>query len=408
MQLSVKIIGWIVNSSTVLLSIITTVTILTACNTQGVVVFAPTESPPGSQLIHFQHPSGSFSLDVPDDWAIYAHDSSSLAAAFFTPPGAAAPALEVAAINLGNTAAGESLSSLISDYVEILQSTGSAYSEQDRQQLPDGSWRITGIRSNVGGEPQAINMFIMQQDTILSVANIILTEDTNVQSKLERAVNSLSLAPASTLSSAPLDILASFNPGPVTVTNAFSWSTPEGIYFVTGEVTNTGIQPVTSVPVHARLLTPEGETTDEASDTTMGLQIAPGQFAPFSLRFGQGLPDGTSTFVLTLGSEEWRSSMTDTPSMATESLTWDSSSSVTTEGHLVISGTVTNMGETRVEDIIAIITVFDAKENVIAAGFVPVDEPTLAAGESSTFTIRVSEMGNSPENFIVDVQGVLS
>lgn len=381
---------------------------LSACNSQGVVVFSPTEAPPGSVTVHFEHPSAVFGLEVPDNWSIFVNETDTLATAFFTPPGDAAPALEVGAVTLEDTLASQPLSSIISSYVDELRSRGRYISEQDRQQMGDGSWRITAIRANVAGSPEAINTFVIQNNSTLLIANAKVSENSNTRTGLELAINSLTLSSTPILSPAPLETLTSLNTGPIVVTNAFSWSTADGVYFITGEVTNIGSETVNSVPVHVSLLTENGTTTAEAPDVTMGLVLEPGRFVPFSLRFGQGLPEGSTSFTVNVGDDAWRNAMTPTSETASDALTWDSTSSVTTEGYLEVTGTVTNMSNDNVQNIVAIITVFDADENVIAASFVDAVPPSLAPGAEASFFFRVSEMGNTPENFIVDVQGLSS
>ena len=51
-------------------------------------------------------------------------------------------------------------------------------------------------------------------------------------------------------------------------------------------------------------------------------------------------------------------------------------------------------------------TVFDGAQNVIAAGFTDITPAELAPGDSTTFEITLPEMGGSPENYIVNIQGV--
>ncbi len=52
------------------------------------------------------------------------------------------------------------------------------------------------------------------------------------------------------------------------------------------------------------------------------------------------------------------------------------------------------------------VTVFDGSQNVIAAGYADVTPDELAPGESADFEIDLPEIGGSPENYIVNFQGV--
>jgi len=95
----------------------------------------------------------------------------------------------------------------------------------------------------------------------------------------------------------------------------------------------------------------------------MGHALQPGGFAPFSLRFGVQ-PPGISTYNIILGSEgSWqpRTDVIDLPVTNT--------SRTEPDGRLFISGQVSNPGNSVLEQIRVVATIFDAEQNVIAAGF---------------------------------------
>jgi hypothetical protein len=159
---------------------------------------------------------------------------------------------------------------------------------------------------------------------------------------------------------------------------------------------------LTDIPVRAVLLTDNNLSVVEAVDQVMGYGLPPGGFAPFSLRFGQGQPALTTTYELILGDEEWLSDANIVLSGA-DALPWTDESSYTEEGHLLITGTVTNMGAETVNSLRAVVTVFDEAQNVIAAGFTDLSQ--LAPDESADFQIRVPELGGEAAQYIVNIQG---
>jgi hypothetical protein len=52
------------------------------------------------------------------------------------------------------------------------------------------------------------------------------------------------------------------------------------------------------------------------------------------------------------------------------------------------------------------VTVFDSRQNVIAAVFSLVTDASLAPQESVDFNIQIAEMGGDPSNYIVNIQAL--
>jgi hypothetical protein len=157
--------------------------------------------------------------------------------------------------------------------------------------------------------------------------------------------------------------------------------------------------------VRAVLSTADGIGVAEAVDTVMGYTILPGGFAPFSLRFGQGQPALTTTYTLSLGSADWQPAES-IAVYGADQLTWTDDTSYTNQGHLVVSGAVTNTGSRTVRSLRATVTIFDRQRRVIAAAFTDLAPDTLAPGESLPYQMLVAEMGGAPANYIVNVQGL--
>jgi hypothetical protein len=198
--------------------------------------------------------------------------------------------------------------------------------------------------------------------------------------------------------------LASVTANSLEILHVTTWTTPAGVFFITGEVGNYGSTWAENVPVRAVLNTVDGLPVAEATDTVMGYGIPPGGFAPFSLRFGQGQSAITASYELSLGGADWKPGETQTI-YGQETLKWSDDSTVESDGRLLITGTVTNDGGELVRNLRAVVTVFDTTGGVIAAGFADVT-PGLNAGASADFNIVVPEIGGTPVNYIVSVQGL--
>ncbi len=378
------------------------VMLLASCQDPAV-VFAPTALPSDHSPQTYTHPGGTFSLIIPSDWAVYTQNTAQLASAAFTPPGKTTPLLRIAAVNLNVKPI---LSDVIQVYQQELRSDLPHYTEQDRQLMEDGSWRLTGLREAIGGESEQVNTFIIADDTLLAIVDVIMPAAPELLPQLEHGVNTLQINPDARLEATSLQVLSAISSTSLEIMNVSTWWTAQGVYFVTGEVANRGIEYVTDVPVRVELQTGQDEGVAEALDTAMGYGIRPGEFAPFSLRFGQGQPENTLNYVLTLGNAEWNPLPEQTQLYGSEVLTWTDQSTVTQDGHLLISGSVTNTGQDPAFDPLATVTVFDAKQRVIAAGFTSVLDGALRPGMSEAFSIRVPEYGGEAVNYYVNIQAL--
>jgi len=371
----------------------------------GAVVFAPTPPPPDQSPARYEHPSGAFSVVMPRQWAIYEQNTTTLATAAFSSPSSDEPDLLFAAINLGREVDATELGDIITLYQTQVRSDTGYYVEQSRQAMGDGSWRMTGVRSGVGGETQKLNTFIERSGTFVGLIEVLIPDDPARMQVLQTIINTFALHSDAALEPTDLTTLAYAKDSSLGVLHVATWSTPTGVFFVTGEVANYGLTTVSSVPVSVALQNADGLTVLGAVDQVMGHGIPAGGFAPFSLRFGQQ-PSLAVTYALALGGADWQPSSTEPVIYGQKEMTWTDESRFDSFNRLVVSGSVTNISDTLIREPRATVTVFDGAQNVIAAGFTDIAPAELAPGVSTTFEITLPEMGGSPENYIVNIQGV--
>lgn len=370
----------------------------------GAVVFAPTQPPPDLSPMLYTHPSGAFSIVLPRNWAVYEQNTTLLAAAAFAEPGTDEPVLRLGVVNLGRSVDSALLADLLDRYQTVIRPDAAHYTEVDRQAMGDGSWRLSGLHESVGGLTQQVNTFIQRAGNFIGVVEVIIPNDAARLANLQQIANTFTINTNSSLAATEPETLAQLNAGGLEVIHLSHWSTPSGVFFITGEVANLGSTFIEDVPVRAVLRTAEGLPVAEAVDVTMGYGIPPGGFAPFSLRFGQGQPALTATFELALGGVDWIP-QSDRAVYGQESLTWTDSSQVEGDGSLVITGSATNIGAAVIRDLRAVVTVFDTNGDVIAAGFSDF-APNLNPNESASFRLAIPEMGGQPANYILNVQGL--
>ncbi|MFN8372131.1 MAG: FxLYD domain-containing protein [Anaerolineae bacterium] len=386
----------------------------------GAVVFAPTPLPPDLTPARYEHPGGAFSVTLPRSWAVYVQNTTTLAAAAFSIPGHDEPALTIAVVNLGTAIAVDAFGALIDQYQAQARPDLGHYSEQNRQAMGDGSWRITGIRQLTGGAAQQVNTFIDRDEAFMSVVEVVLPDEPLLFEQLQTAVNSISVNPSAPLLPADVSALSAASTSRFSVLNSAAWTTASGVLFITGEVANYGDQTALNLPVRAVLLGDDGQELAEARDVVMGHGITPGGFAPFSLRFGQGQVSRSTRYRIELGAPEDGGVV-----YGADVLAWTDASSFNRDGQLVIAGIVSNCrvalapaqeelvlqptavpdcGTTTVHNPRVMVTIFDSGGNVIAAAFSDLAFDTLAPGDSAPYQLIVGEFGGQPANYIVNVQ----
>jgi len=381
--------------------------LLTACDNQGAVVFAP-NSDDSLQLATYTHPSGVFSLDVPPEWVTYPQTTDNLAAVTFSLPGMPTPHMTIAVIQLDETDRATDFTVLLDAYQQGVRVDATSSVEQSRQALPDGSWAITGLRIGIDGTLQTVNSFVVRDEAIFSVIEVILPLDEATAALVELAANTFRVNPgAAELTPTSLLTLSTINIAPIEAINIATWTTDNGVFFITGEVANHTREAIAPVPIRLTLQDDNGAVIGEAFDASMGHGIAAQGFAPFSLRFGEGMPSDLAAFSVSLGDDVWQATFADADFIQGDSLTGVSNTSLATDGQLTVEGTVTNNGTQAVSDVLVVITVFDDQQRVIAGRFFPVSETPLTPGETIDYAVLVPELGGNPSDFIVELQGVV-
>lgn len=377
---------------------------LSACTGGGAVVFAPTPLPPEATPNEYRHPSGAFSLLLPRTWTLYEQMTGLFASATFAPPDSDTPLVQISVVNFGREIASDELGDIMNQYQSNIRPDITRYTEQDRQAMGDGSWRVSGLRQSSADTPQQMNTFIQRNGMLLAVMEITVALDATLQSQTQTIINTFSIAESADLPVSELAILSGVAQSQVQIVNLSTWTTTTGIFYVSGEITNSGELDIAELPVRAQLLTQSGDIVADANDVVMGYTIESGGFAPFSLRFGQGQPSDATRYTVSLGSETYSTIETDVIGFPV--LQWEDSTQTTSDGAIFITGTVTNTGESSVLSPRAIATLFDESGRVIGAAFADADKTELPAGETANFNVLISEVGGNPSNYVVNVQSL--
>ena len=378
--------------------------ILSACSGGGAVVFAPTDLPPEIAPNEYSHPSAAFSLLLPRTWTLYEQTTSLFASATFAPPNSDIPLVQIVTLNFGRDVLADELGDIMSQYQSQIRPDLTRYTEEGRQAMGDGSWRMTGLRQSPAGETQQINTFIQANGSLLAILEITVPLDAGLQSQIQTIINTLSLADSADLPVSDLSVLTNVAQTEIQIVNLSTWTSSNGVFYVTGEVSNSSERTIAELPVRAQLQTQGGDVLADATDIVMGYAIESGGFAPFSIRFGQGQPSNSTRYTVSLGSEDYiEQTMT---VIGFPTLQWMDETQTTRDGVIFITGTVTNTGEDGVLSPRAIVTLFDEGGRVIGTAFADADRISLSAGETANFNVSLSEIGGIPSNYVVNVQAL--
>jgi len=377
---------------------------LSACG-QGAVVYAPTPLPPDTSPIAYSHPSGAFQITIPRAWSAFTQSLPDLASATFSAPQIAEPLLTVTLLTVSEM---PDIATLLTIYQTEARPDSGRYTELERQAMGDGSWRLIGLRTTLGGVGQNINTFFQVHGTFISIIETVLPDspDPALARVLEEAVNSLQVNSGASLLPTTLFSAQKTATTPLRLTTVYLWTTPNGVMFLTGVLQNATNAPIGNVPLYAGLQTPDGVVVDGVSGQVMGYGIPAGGFMPFSLRFGNGQPISATRYTLTIGGGGWNPESATPRYYGEENFIITSDRSTTSEGFVVIRGDVTHIGTDIVRDPIAVVTVYDSQRHVIASAFTPIKDGVFLPQESASFNFNLTELGGTPAFHLVTVQAL--
>ena len=366
-------------------------------------VFESTNDNPVGSPTLYTHPSGAFAVLLPSTWAVYEHYWQTLAEASFSSPTSITPLLQISVIRLTSPIdSSDDLLYVLNEYQQNVRPDHARYKEIQREAMGDGSWRLSGLRDETGGTTQQVNTFIQFAAETLAIIEVRVGEDDR---QLQGILNTFQLYQDHILQPTDLTALASISKQPIEIYNVSAWTTPTGVFFITGEVRNQTDTVLSEIPIRAVLYTPDGRGVAEAVDKVMGHGIPAGELFPFSLRFGQGQPALSETYRLFVGEQNW------IPNRAVEVygedyLDWTVVEGFTSDGFFQLSGTVTNHSEVLVYLPMVTASVFDDQQRLIGAGFTKLEDVELEPGQSVPYTIIMAELGATPARYLVKAQGI--
>ena len=137
-----------------------------------------TPVPPDTGFVTYRHPTGVFTLRTPRVWiAGDLPDRSGVRVQFTTvEEGEAVARLSVYIVNTGQPMTPEAFAQAANAYQPPADLASFAWEQRDRTDLPDGSRRLTGVRTYPTLGPRALNIFLQGTGSFFSALEVDVTE----------------------------------------------------------------------------------------------------------------------------------------------------------------------------------------------------------------------------------------
>lgn len=364
----------------------------------------------------YTHPTGMFTLDLPPDWVVSDRSDAYAISVEFSPPGMADPVINVYVVSL-NAVPGQpsdatpdpnapppDVDALVAAYEgEFYDAPNAITKEQARDLQPDGSLRVKLIVDSAAGTSQH-NDFLQVVGPYFMALRIRLPDDPAIMRTLEHVVNTFRVNPQAGWASAPRTVEA-VRQDAVGFSSLNAWVDRNGGFVIAGQVVNNAAAPLEFVRIEAQLYDAENRVLVSLDDFVSSDVMLPGEYAPFSLVFSDGLPSGTVRYELH-ASARYAGTAAQT-FYGPENFTVSSQAEFDQNGFLVVSGQVRNDGTLTANLVKVVVVVFDQQGRVIATDTTLVDTQQLVPGQTSTFSVSFAELGGVPNTFTVSAQGVI-
>jgi hypothetical protein len=374
-------------------------------------------------FVTYQHPSGAFSLSLPPDWVVSDTSDAYALNVGFSPPGSPQPLILVYLVSasaLGRARPDDETvveipnpGTTVTDFDPLIglyqgsfyAFTDATYKEIDRTPQPDGSVRIRFLIESPEGVTQH-NDFVQVVGSYFVALRTRLPDDPSRLRTVGRIVNTLTVNSGSGWASVVPQQEDAAAEDLISFTSLNAWVDRNGGFVIVGQVVNNAAEAVEFVRLNASLFDEQNNLMLEQDDFVSSDLIPPGEYAPFSIVFSDGLPSGTARYLLEVSGRY--ADFTAQTFYGPENFALTSEADFDENGALLVSGQVRNEGNLSASLVKVIVTIFDAQQRVVATDTTLVDTQPLAPGETSTFSVRFFELGGEPNTFLVTAQGLIT
>lgn len=353
----------------------------------------PTEAP--RSYIGYQHSTGVFALNIPDDWEVIDDSSAQRLILHFVPPAGYGSRVQVDLRYTGPITA-EQISALIDESLAPLLSSG--YSEIARSELADGRIEIMLDYDDGRGGRGAERVLVGVYGPYFAVSRYFLatSDEYTLRQALEAMASSFSVDALAGWGSA----VAAINPAELLIVNTYQWVDEEDVLHFSGELYNAAPATIVDALLLVGFCDQNGTVLAELRQAPAVSRVTSGGRVPFAVTLS-GLPEAVQVCVSTASARPEPA----IPTLSTGLLISPGQASLLEEA-LVVDGSISNPELASLQDIVVSVAAYDVEGRVVGYASLSYGESlVLAPGASHRFQIVLSGLGGDPARYIILAQG---
>ncbi len=399
-------------SKIIVLLFILPLLVLSACQNNGddtaPLVVVATSAAPDAGFYTYRHESGVFSIRIPPNWvADNLPDPNGVRVQFSNLEGTESIVrLTVYLVNTGTPMTREGFLNAAAAYQppEDFAKLGWQLIEDPIDQS-DGSRRLVGVRNYPTIGPRAMNIFLQGNGSYFSALEADVTNaDTSLISTLAAVVNTYRVNSSVALQIGEVTGVTSFT-GVIGFDSYTSWSDSDGGFNITGRVVNNADYSVEAVRLTGYLYDSRSNQLTEKSTILTTDILAPGEGAPFRLRFDGGRPSTVVRYELHAAARAAEDIVLRN-FYGKNNFTVQSNDPFYNEsGFLVVSGQLSNNGSRLVKLIKVVVSIFDDQNNIVSTETVFIDKDQLLPGEAGSYEVVMYDVGGPAIRYELNIIG---
>lgn len=378
-----------------------------------------------TDFVTYVHPTGVFTLSLPPEWIVNDTSNDRALNVEFSPPDSPDPLIGVYIVSTSvmnitpisatpdpnltpdpaatQPAAAVDLQALATNYESSFYPfRDKIFKEIGRDQQPDGSLRLQFVVDAPEGT-STHNDFIQITGPYFIALRTRIPEDHAQMRTISRVINTLKINDAAAWASAQPEG-ENANHDLVGFASLNAWVDRNGGFVIAGQVVNNASQAIEFVRIAAELFGENNQSLRQQDNFVSSDLLLPGEYAPFSIVFSDGLVPGTIRYDMSASARY--ADLTQETFYGPSNFDLTSDAGFDANGLLVVQGLVRNRGAAAANLVKVIVTVFDDQKRVIATDTTLVDQQRLAPGETSNYSVSFVELGGSPATFQVTAQAI--
>lgn len=371
-------------------------------------VVVATSAAPDSGFYTYRHESGVFSIRIPPNWvADNLPDQNGVRVQFSNLEGTESIVrLTVYLVNTGDPMTREGFLNAAAAYQppdDVVNYDWQLI--EDPVDQSDGSRRLVGVRNYPTIGPRAMNIFLQGNGSYFSALEADVTSsDETLLNTLAAVVNTYRVNSEVALQIGEVTGVTSFT-GVVGFDSYSAWADVDGGFNITGRVVNNADYPIEAVRLTGYLFDARSNQLSEKSAILTTDILAPGETAPFRLRFDSGRPSTVIRYELHAAARAAEEITLRNFYNKANFTVVDNGTIYNENGFLVISGQLANNGSRLVRLVKVIVSIYDGQNNLVATETAFIDKDQLLPGEAGSYEVIMYDVGGPAIRYELNVMG---